>query len=63
MIIEIDQLTIEEAQQDYPALWATARSYFPDMPDADIAKIVSLATGICPDCHAAPWGCQCENDE
>jgi len=71
-VFEFRHETVEGCQQEYPSLWATAKSSFPYLADDQIALVVSLVVGTCPHCHEAPstgtslqnmMGCQCWNDE
>jgi hypothetical protein len=61
--IDFPKLTAEEARTTYPELWLTAEHHFPELDPERLALLVSLATQICPYCHAAPSSCQCWNDE
>jgi hypothetical protein len=61
--IPVLPLTISEARRDYPFIWLAVRRLLPQLHEEVIATVVSIAVGICPHCHAAPEGCQCEDDE
>ncbi|GAF96137.1 unnamed protein product [marine sediment metagenome] len=61
-IIECKQLGIDVARE-YEYLWNTFKKAFPIATDEDVAKMVSITTGVCHDCYEWKSGCQCWNDE
>lgn len=59
---EFKRLSIEEASQQYPRLWATIESTL-HLTQSNIALMVSIVVGTCGACHDRHSGCQCWNDE
>lgn len=60
---DVEIQPIETIGKDWPVLLATARVMFPYLSEAELARVISLAVGICRDCHAAAAGCCCGRDE
>lgn len=61
--IEIDKFfTVKEAVRYYPNLFHTFKILLA-IDDDKAAQAVSIATGVCSDCHDWNIGCQCGNDE
>lgn len=60
---EVDLLSFEEAQKEYPRLLTTADKMFPGMSAEDLAKVVSLTVGTCRSCSDAPRDCYCSRDD
>jgi hypothetical protein len=61
-IIPFERLSIEEAKQEYGALFFTFQQHF-CFSEEQSAKAVSIATGVCPYCWESERGCHCWNDE
>jgi len=62
-IIPFAQLSISDAQGNYPVLWRTARLALPGLSDEQLAAVVSITVDHCPVCHESTRDCQCWNDE
>jgi hypothetical protein len=52
-----------EIESEYPRLWATINSNFPDLSDYQKSVIASLVLDTCHSCHDESAGCQCWNDK
>lgn len=63
MAFECRLIDHHELQCDYPNLWETIKTQFPELTIYEWAKIGSLVIGTCSFCHDNKTGCQCWNDE
>jgi len=61
-IIQVEELTIEEAKECYSKLFSTFKEML-SCSDIEATIAVSIAVGTCSHCLEYPIGCQCWNDE
>lgn len=62
-IINFEQLTIQDAKNNYEVLWNTFQENFPYLSDDGLSIAVSIAVDNCSTCHEENKSCQCWNDE
>jgi hypothetical protein len=60
----IEPLTVQEAFQDYTAVWNAVYHLHPTLEHWKAANLVSLIVGLCPGCYEAPkHTCTCMRDD
>lgn len=58
-VYKFERLTLAEAQQDYPALWHTAKKALPELSDEQLTTVVSLVRDTCSYCYEDNRRCYC----